>query len=195
MAEHSQCSKDVLLFENISTPRYEIEDAKKRPKEAYLPKPGSKFIVKWTDPKYCNDLRADGYLWRQGSGKKKMKTLHNGKSFFKFYFKLRINQGEEAEAFTSEFNKRAYVHEDYPNQVLVIYDGDEKVVNKNYSHGNSTRKEKTDKPYFRTAPSVLETAKSRPNEPPSKVHGDIMDAAPVAMKIQAVEASRDIEKL
>jgi hypothetical protein len=41
MAEHSQCSKDVLLFENISTPRYEIEDAKKRPKEAYLPKPGN----------------------------------------------------------------------------------------------------------------------------------------------------------
>lgn len=124
-----------------------------------------------------------------------MKTLHNGKPFFKFYFKLRINQGEEAEAFTSEFNKRAYMHEDYPNQVLVIYDGDEKVVNKNYSHGNSTHKEKTEKPYFRTAPSVLETAKARPNEPPSKVHGDIMDAAPVAIKIQAVEASRDIEQV
>jgi hypothetical protein len=39
-------------------------------------------------------------------------------------------------------------------------------VNKNYFHGNSTRKEKTDKPYFWTAPSVLETAKARPNEPP-----------------------------
>ena len=121
-----------------------------------------------------------------------MKTLHNGKPFFKYYFKLRINQGEEPEAFTSDFRKRAYMHEDYPNQVLVIYDGDEKMVK---SHGNATRKEKTDKRYFRTAPSVLETAKARPNEPPSKVHGNILDAAPVAMKIQAVEASRDIEQV
>lgn len=48
--------------------------------------------------------------------------------------------GEEVEAFTSEFNKRAYMHGDYPNQMLVIYDGDKKVVNKNYSHGNSTHK-------------------------------------------------------
>lgn len=83
----------------------------------------------------------------------------------------------------------------YINQVLVIYDGDEKVLNKNFSHGNSTHKEKTDKPYFRTAPSLLETAKARPNEPPSKVHRDIMDAAPVVIKIQAVEASRYIEQL
>jgi hypothetical protein len=42
----------------------------------------------------------------------------------------------------SEFNKRSYKHDDYPNKVLVIYNGDEKVVNKNYSHGNSTHKEK-----------------------------------------------------
>jgi hypothetical protein len=79
----------------------------------------------------------------------------------------------------SEFNKRSYKHDDYPNKVLVIYNGDEKVVNKNYSHGNSTHKEKkTDKPYFRTAPSVLEIAKARPNDEPFKVHGDILEAVP-----------------
>ena len=66
------------------------------------------------------------------------------------------------------------MHEDSPNQVLVIYDNDEKVVNKNYSQGNATRKEKTDRWYFRMAPSALETAKASPNEPPSKVHGDII---------------------
>ena len=38
MAEHSKCSKEVLLVDNISILRYEIEDTKKRPKEAYLPK-------------------------------------------------------------------------------------------------------------------------------------------------------------
>ena len=151
--------------------------------------------MKWTDKKYSKDWRADGYLRRQDSGKKKLKILHNGKPFFKYYFKLRIDQGEYADAFTHLFNKRAYIHEDYPNQVLVIYDGDESVVNKKYSNGNATHKEKTDKPYFRTAPSVLETAKARPNEPPSKVHDDIIGAAPLQMKIQAVEASRDIEQV
>ena len=44
MAEHSQCSKDVLLFDDISIPRYEIDDKKKRPKEAYFPKPGNFFL-------------------------------------------------------------------------------------------------------------------------------------------------------
>ena len=68
--------------------------------------------------------------------------------------KLRINQVEKAEAFTSDFRKRAYMHEDYPNLVLVIYDGDDKVVNKYYSHGNATRKEKTDKAAFEASRDI-----------------------------------------
>lgn len=39
-------------------------------------------------------------------------------------------------------------------------------------------KKKTDKPYFRTAPSVLEIANARQNDEPFKVHGDILDAVP-----------------
>ncbi len=51
---------------------------------------------------------------------------------------------------------------------------------------------KNDKPYFRTAPSVLKTSKTRLNEPVSKIHGYIMDAA---QKIKAVEASQNIEQV
>ncbi len=41
MAEHSQCSKDVMLFDDLNN---EIGYKKKRPEEAYLPKPGNIFL-------------------------------------------------------------------------------------------------------------------------------------------------------
>ncbi len=50
---------------------------------------------------------------------------------------------------------------DYPNQVLVVYEGDASVANPTYSHGNAKNPEKTQKPFFRTAKSVFETAKER----------------------------------
>jgi hypothetical protein len=40
MTEISQCRIDVKLFDDLSIPRYEIGEKKKRPQEAYLPKSG-----------------------------------------------------------------------------------------------------------------------------------------------------------
>lgn len=75
-----------------------------------------------------------------------------------------------------------------------MYDGDDSVINPSYSHGNSKNREKLEKPYIRTVPSVLATAKERKNDPPLQAHEDIIDAAPTEMKRQAVEASRDTDQ-
>ncbi len=63
-------------------------------------------------------------------------------NFQKWFFKLRIEPGEDATSFTTAFNKTVYMHDDYPNKVLVIYEGDYSAVNPKYSHGNSKLLEK-----------------------------------------------------
>ncbi|EFX60896.1 hypothetical protein DAPPUDRAFT_275060 [Daphnia pulex] len=76
-----------------------------------------------------------------------------------------------------------------------MYAGDYSAVNPKYSHGNSKRLEKTEKPYYRISKSVLLTAKERKDEAPAKVYGDIMEAAGTNMKKQAVLVPRDLEQV
>ncbi|KAK4015244.1 hypothetical protein OUZ56_030227 [Daphnia magna] len=55
--------------------------------------------------------------------------------------------------------------------------------------------EKTEKAFYRTAASVLITAKERPKDPPAQVHGDLIESAGSHIKMQAVDASRDLEQV
>ena len=120
--------EDLTFFDDESIPVYNLEDCSKRPLEAYFPKPGFKCKMKWkSDSELSNDWKFDGYLWRQDGGKREI--LSDGVKVVKYYFKSRIAQGEDVAAFTKKFNKRAYALPDHPNQILVIYDGDDSVVN------------------------------------------------------------------
>ncbi len=85
-------------------------------------------------------------------------------------------------------------HQDYPNHVLVLYEGDERVINPQYSHGNAKRREKIEKPFYKTTPSVLKTAKERKEDQPAEVYGDMIANVGPNMKKQAVQAPRDIKK-
>ncbi|XP_045032501.1 uncharacterized protein LOC123466305 isoform X5 [Daphnia magna] len=73
--------------------------------------------------------------------------------------------------------------------------GDDSVINPKYSHGNARKLEKTEKAFYRTAASVPITAKERPKDPPAQVHGDLIESAGSHIKIQAVDASRDLEQV
>ncbi|KZS02877.1 Uncharacterized protein APZ42_034537 [Daphnia magna] len=91
---------------------------------------------------------------------------------FKYYLKLRIERGETQLDFSTKFSKHAYEHPDYPNQILLIYAGDDSVINPKYSHGNARKLEKKiEKAFYRTAASVLITGKERPKDPPAQVNG------------------------
>ena len=185
---------DMVLFFAESTPVYFIgPGTEKRPREAYFPQPGFVCKVKWSDPKFKRDWVKDGYVWRADGSRKKLKYQEG--FVFKYYFKLRIGSGEGPEAFTKAFNKRAFEHPDYSDVILVIYSGDVSVVNEKYYHGNAKTKEKMEKPFFPTVPSVLIESKERKQEPPAKVHNDIVKAAPQDMQIQATEATREIEQV
>lgn len=78
------------------------------------------------------------------------------------------------------------MHPGYPNEVLIIYDGDIEAVNKHYVNGNSKSETEKNKRFFPTVPSVLAEAKERKNEPPAKVHLDIINKAPQEIKIPKV---------
>lgn len=161
--------------------------------EAIFPQPGYRCKVQWNDSKFKNDWRADGYNWRQDAGKKKF--LYHGEECYKYYFKLRIGPGEDQDAFTKDFHKIAYENPRFPNEILICYDGDASAINPKYSHGNAKHRNKVEKPYFRTVPSVIIEAKERRDEPPSSVHTDLVRTAPSNVKQQTVEASRDMEQI
>ncbi|KZR97448.1 Uncharacterized protein APZ42_007671 [Daphnia magna] len=87
------------------------------------------------------------------------------------------------------------MHSDYPNQVLVVYEGNFSVVNPTYAPGNAKREEKTQKPFFRTAKSVLETAKEREGDQSTEVYLDMIKFFGDNMKKQAVQAPRDLKQI
>ena len=111
-------------------------------------------------------------------------------------FKLRVGRGESKASFTTKFRKRAYkLSKVYPNKVLVIYEGDASAINPTYSHGNARKEEKIRKTYYRTAKSVILSAKKRENEQPSEVYGDMIEKAGLNMKKQAIHAPRDLKQI
>ncbi|KAK4021240.1 hypothetical protein OUZ56_003159 [Daphnia magna] len=117
----------------------------------------------------------DDYSWRQESGEKTICV-----------------DGRNPTGFFNRFSKHAYKHPDYPNQILLIYAGDDSVINPKNSHGNVRKLEKTEKLFYRTAASVPITAKERPKDPPAQVHGDLIESAGSHIKIKAMDASRDL---
>ncbi|KAI9553792.1 hypothetical protein GHT06_019056 [Daphnia sinensis] len=70
----------------------------------------------------------------------------DGVKIFKYYFKLRTERGETQQTFSTEFSSKAC---------------DDSVVNSKYSHGNARKLEKTETTFYRTATSVLISAKER----------------------------------
>lgn len=114
-------------------------------------------MIRWEGAKYELDWRMDGYCWRQTRGKatyslqnqylfpehsedfKREEKENRCTIFSRSTFKLRINCGKTAESFTTQFNKTVFHHKEYPNQILVIYEGDASCINKEYSHGNAKR--------------------------------------------------------
>ena len=75
------------------------------------------------------------------------------------------------------------------------YSGNDSVVNWEYCHGNATTIEQTDKPFHRTAPSVLKQSAERKNERPMKVYGDLLESAGPNLKSQSVTAPRNLEQI
>ncbi len=120
---------------------------------------------------------------------------YKGGFVYKYYFKLRITQGEATKNFTRELRKSAYMHPDYPNEVVIIYNGDVSAVNPDYINGNAKSEQKLSQTFFLTVPSILIEAKERKDEPPAKVHLDIIKNAPQEMIKQASEASRNIQQI
>jgi hypothetical protein len=173
---------------------------------------GTKIIVSWDEDKFKDDWKGDGYAFRQqmkitehtlprkflfpkdSEDFLKAESEHRTVSFSHVKYKLRINCGDLLESFTTKFIKKALRHQDYPNHVLVLYEGDERVINPQYSHGNAKRREKIEKPFYKTTPSVLKTAKERKEDQPAEVYGDMIANVGPNMKKQAVQAPRDIKK-
>ncbi|KZS06791.1 Uncharacterized protein APZ42_029635 [Daphnia magna] len=109
---------------------------------------------------------------------------------------VKINCGETPESFTTQYNNTVLHHKEYPNEVLVNYEGNASCFNKEYSHGYAKRPEKTEKPLYRTTQSVLTTAKERKDDPPSQVYGDIIEGVGKNMKKkQAVQAPRNLQQV
>lgn len=190
----STISEDMEFFKVTSVPVYFINDKSRRPLETLFPKPGFVCKVKWeANSKFSKDWPVDGYTWRQDSGGKPVN--YNNQKVIKYYFKLRIANGEDPECFTREFYKKGYMYPNIPNEVLIIYGGDKNVINKGYFHGNAKKPEKVEKPYFRTVPSVIASAKERKEDAPSKIHLENVNSVNQNMKSQAVEASRDVEQI
>ncbi|KAK4030556.1 hypothetical protein OUZ56_023799 [Daphnia magna] len=164
----------------------------KLPSLAIRPKPGFQCMIQWEGEKFAQDWRMNEYNWRQQRGKvdyalDKKYFYEEGSQefeqadrekvqvhFSRLTFKLRINCGELVESCSTEFPKKAYMHSNLS------------VVSPTYSLGNAKREEKTQKPLFRTAKSVLELAKEREGDQPAEVYLDMIKIVGDNMKKQAV---------
>lgn len=177
---------DLLLFSHRQVITHILGEGISRAPETILPKAGSRFNG---TTEFFKKIGVRTAI----HGDKKQEKKVGMEGALKYYFKLRIANGEGSEAFTDAFQKKVYEHPAY--QVLVMYDGDDAAVNPKYCHGNAEKPGKTENPFYPTTPSVKAIVKQRQNEAPAKMHGDLIDAAGPGIRVQVVQASRDIQQI
>ena len=134
------------------------------------PPPGYSYILDFSkNKKIKEDFRADQYHF-YGNGN--TKTTIGGVKVRRKYFKLRIGKGE----FSFKFKRHVCYSEQYPNQVLISYQGDNSVCVP-LVHGNiNPEGVNSSKEYHRSAPSLIDTLKMTKGKP-DKVYDDILETA------------------
>ena len=175
--------EDIKLFESASV---EVSNVIK-----WKPPAGTSYIFEFGDLKKASDWRSDGWHFRQ-NGKKDYDCDSNG-SGSKWYFHLRIRNGDETDAFTTEFKKEALTNSNYPNKVLLKYIGDEKVAVP-VVHGGNKKPGKTDRPMVRKAQSVVEEMKERCRENPNELYDELINRHTV-LDQQKLNCPRDRKQI
>ncbi len=76
--------------------------------------------------------------------------------------------------YTTEFTRVAFFNSEFPNKMLVMYDGDESVA-KDFPHGNAKHPEKTEKSFYNSKKSLLTEMKTYVMDKlPLKVYSDLI---------------------
>lgn len=91
------------------------------------------------------------------------------------------------------FSKQAISCPLFKNRTLIWYQGDDSIV-VDFAHGNRTVNN-VEKPFTRTAPSVLEALKQDNNKFPSQIYSDFLLAAPNELDWHITDAPRDLKQV
>lgn len=145
------------------------------------PKSGFTYIFEQVGKSKLGDWRADGYRWRQNACKQ---FQWEDVSCKRYYFKLQIGPKN----YSTLFAKQAISCPTFPNKTLIWYVGDDSIV-VDFAHGN---KKNNEKPFYRTAPSLLEELKKPTDKFPSQVYADLLLTAPSELDRHKIDAPRNI---
>lgn len=156
------------------------------------PKAGFMCIFKWTTESRQNDWKADHYNWRGNSTKKYECAAGDAK---KLQFKIRIAHGESGDSFSNAFTRVAFV-DAAQCRAFIVYKGDDSVAVDLY-HGNAKKKNKTTKPFTKTAESTTIKIKelTLAGVKPGKICRDLIDSAPTVPDLHKVFAPRDMKQV
>lgn len=147
------------------------------------------------------DWRVDGHRWQQYAKKpygevkdENNKVVVEG---YKYYFKLKVKGG-----YTKDFKRCVYTNKNFPQKVVITYEGDEKLAEPVLPHGNSKRPAKVNQTFFRSKPSLLtkikEKVASDDGKLPSEIY-QVLDAAARQESFnvlhQAISAPRDVKQI
>ena len=150
------------------------------------PKSGFTYIFEDKEESKLGNWRADGYRWRQNAAKK---FQWKGVVCKRYYFKLQIGP----QRYSTVFSKQAISCPLFKNRTLIWYQGDDSIV-VDFAHGNRTVNN-VEKPFTRTAPSVLEALKQDNNKFPSQIYSDVLLAAPNELDRHITDAPRDLKQV
>jgi len=160
---------------------------------ATKPKAGFEYLFEAENSKKISDWRADGWHWRQTG------SLHisfEGVECKKVYFYTKIGRTATARykpEISKDFMREVYFHPLFPNRVLIIYSGDEKVA-VTLSHGNSKSKSKVESDFLMTRKSSRDEMKKRRGYA-SNIYTELILEAPKDLNSHVVIAPRDMEQV
>jgi len=146
------------------------------------------YIYQYNDDKCKKSWRSDGYRFRED--KKKVYVDADGGSGEKYYFKLRIAQGESAASFTNRFKKTALTNSRFPGKVLLTYTGDPTVA-VGVPHAKAKDQ---NRPMVYKNPTISSEIKERCRENPSDVYQDLKNREQDP-KRHIVDTPRDLKQV
>lgn len=139
---------------------------------------------------FPDNWRADNCRWKQAGFRYEGPDKTGLK---KVYFYCITGEGGE---YSRDFIRYAFLDPQIPNKVFVEYVGDESIALK-ACHGNARKPAKTQKPFYRTMPSILRDIEEHVHkgENPSKVYKTMLTEAPKEISRHKNEAVRDMKQV